>query len=630
MTKNRGQRLDRQRMLAELGEFALQCEDLDEVLATACEIAGQALAPRRARIYEIESADDTLVVRAEVGCGDDGAAKLRLPMTARSSETCSIKLDKVIVIPDITRDTRFEVPEFMRRAGVVAFVNVPILLPRNRAFGLLQVDATEPYEFDEEDVAFLRICAMILGPVIDRLRRLSDLDSARERLDIIVGNALDYAIFLTDAEDRIIDWPPGAEAVFGYTCAEAVGRSANILYTVKDRQSEVDRAKLDKARDAAEARDARWYLRKNGDYVFINGMVRALRDRDGKVNGFIKIGQDMTARRMSQERLRVMIEGTPHLTWKAGNKGCWTWSSPQWTEFTGRSGEDSQAMGWLNEVHPDDRGATMEAWGNAARLRLMEVEHRIHHQGEDRYRWFQTRAAPVRDTDPGPIKEWLGTSTDVDDLRCLREQQHVMMAELQHRTRNLIAVVQGIAFQTGRRAISLADFQARFDDRLAALSRIQGLLSRSQTRPIEFATLIDMEFDAMGIEPGGNIEVDVPMVNLPNGVVQVLALALHELMINARKYGALNHEGGALKIGWAIGGNEQGPPRLLFEWREENLTPIREMASPAESGYGRELIERALPYSLGATTRYELSSASLLCTIDMPLRRRGRWEKING
>ena len=212
MTKNRGQRLDRQRMLAELGEFALQCEDLDEVLATACEIAGQALAPRRARIYEIESADDTLVVRAEVGCGDDGAAKLRLPMTARSSETCSIKLDKVIVIPDITRDTRFEVPEFMRRAGVVAFVNVPILLPRNRAFGLLQVDATEPYEFDEEDVAFLRICAMILGPVIDRLRRLSDLDSARERLDIIVGNALDYAIFLTDAEDRIIDWPPGAEA----------------------------------------------------------------------------------------------------------------------------------------------------------------------------------------------------------------------------------------------------------------------------------------------------------------------------------------------------------------------------------------------------------------------------------
>jgi two-component sensor histidine kinase len=103
---------------------------------------------------------------------------MRLPMGERSSETFSIEAGKPVISRDINKEDRFEVPAFMKEAGVVALANVPIFLPGGQAYGLLQVDATEPREFGEEDTEFLRTYATILGPVIDRLLKVNDLRAA--------------------------------------------------------------------------------------------------------------------------------------------------------------------------------------------------------------------------------------------------------------------------------------------------------------------------------------------------------------------------------------------------------------------------------------------------------------------
>ena len=221
--------------------------------------------------------------------------------------------------------------------------------------------------------------------------------------------------------------------------------------------------------------------------------------------------------------------------WTPDVVGDWTWSSPQWSAFTGQSEADSRGLGWLEKIHPDDRGAAMAAWQSAERRGAIDVEYRLHHRSEDRYRWFRTRAAPVRDRPDGPVKEWLGTSTDIDDLRRMQDQQQVMVAELQHRTRNLIAVVHSIARLTARTIDDMGEFQRQFSDRLTALSRVQGLLSKSDTTPIEIGDLVAMELDALGIEMGERVEVEGPPVALRSGVVQTLALAIHELATNARK-----------------------------------------------------------------------------------------------
>jgi PAS domain S-box-containing protein len=294
----------RQKVLADFGEFALRSDDLDAVLTEACRLVGGALGTGRAKILEIQENGQCLFVRAGVGWEPDVVGRVRLPMSERSSETYSIMEGKPVITQDIAKDERFEVPDFMKEAGVVALANVPIFVPGGQAYGLLQVDDTKPRAFGEEDTEFLRTYATLLGPVIDRLHKVRTLHSQEESFRLIVENTLDYAIFLTDAQDRITEWPPGAEAVFGWTADEAKGQSSTILFTPEDQEAGEDRKEIETARREGSAPNVRWHLRKDGSRVFIEGSVRALRESSGEVRGFLKIGQDVTERRRAEGALQ--------------------------------------------------------------------------------------------------------------------------------------------------------------------------------------------------------------------------------------------------------------------------------------------------------------------------------------
>jgi two-component sensor histidine kinase len=217
-----------------------------------------------------------------------------------------------------------------------------------------------------------------------------------------------------------------------------------------------------------------------------------------------------------------------------------------------------------------------------------------------------------------------------DALERARAEDHlrVLVAELQHRTRNLLAVVRSIANQTLSASDSLDVFRVKFEDRLAALSRVQGLLSRSDGDPITIEMIVRMELAALGAEEALNrMRLSGPHVPLQNAMVQTLSLALHELATNARKYGALSNERGRLTVEWRVVTFDHGVKRLTLDWMEtwvasKDPAGTGEVTPDSRRGYGRELIERVLPHSLGAITRYELNDTSVRCTIDMPLNRR--------
>nr|WP_312029686.1 HWE histidine kinase domain-containing protein [Methylocystis sp. H62] len=178
--------------------------------------------------------------------------------------------------------------------------------------------------------------------------------------------------------------------------------------------------------------------------------------------------------RESEESFRLLATNIPQLVFRTKGNGARAWGSPQWIEFTGLSLEDSLGFGWLEAIHPEDHDATVAAWAAAEETGEYCVEHRIRRGSDGEYRWHQTRAKPIAEIQG----DWVGTSTDVHQLREFQELQQVLLAELQHRTRNLLAVVQSIARQTIRTSRSLDEFVPQFEGRLRALSRVQGLLAR--------------------------------------------------------------------------------------------------------------------------------------------------------
>lgn len=468
--------------------------------------------------------------------------------------------------------------------------------------------------------------ARLLAVTVDlteRRRAEAALRASEERLRQF-GEASQDVLWIRDA--KTMQWvylTPAFESIYGLSREEALAgdnyRRWQEMVVPEDRAHTV--ASIAKVH-AGQHVTFEYRIRRAAD-----GAIRWMRDNDfpitnaaGDIVLIGGVGHDATKLREAEQRLQTLVEGIPQLVWRAINGGEWTWASPQWTEYTGQSEVDSRGWGWLEPLHPDDRDAARQAWSHALDSGGFEVEYRIRHQKQGAWRWFQTRATPVHDS-AGAIVEWLGTSTDIHDLHEMQDRQKILVAELQHRTRNLMGVVHSMADKTVRSSVDLADFRVHFHDRLKALSRVQGLLSRLEEHDrVTFDELIETELSAMG---GGTerVTIEGPVgIRLRSSMVQTLAMAIHELATNAVKYGALGGTQGRLAITWSLEpSSRDGKPWLHIDWRESGVDMPLADASPQGTGQGRELIEKALPYQLGAETSYQLTMDGVYCTISVPV-----------
>lgn len=250
------------------------------------------------------------------------------------------------------------------------------------------------------------------------------------------------------------------------------------------------------------------------------------------------------------------------------------------------------------------------------------AERRVVH--EDGTTHFLVRLGPYRDTDHR-TEGVVVTFVDITGLTRAEARQQVLISELQHRTRNLLTVVQSIAMQSFRKDPALEAFTTR----LAALGRVQGLIGEASGEKIDLGELIRLELQAHGAEldggaaprPGGTpprVTVRGPPAMLDVERVQTFALALHELATNAVKYGALrNGQGGRLDVAWTVAAGGDDGPLLALDWRESGV--VMPPAAAAHRGYGRKLIELALTFTLKAKTSLVFGPDGVSCRIELPL-----------
>jgi two-component system CheB/CheR fusion protein len=207
------------------------------------------------------------------------------------------------------------------------------------------------------------------------------------------------------------------------------------------------------------------------------------------------------------------------------------------------------------------------------------------------------------------------------ELADLRAKQHAteelhrraenMLAGLQHRVRNLLASVRSLAAHTREYSDDLAEFAANFEGRLAALARCQSILVRSGADRIDLEELLREEFLSHALEHNPRVSLHGDSVQLAPRTAEAIALALHELATNALKYGALSNDEGKVAVSWS-----RSNGAIDIEWSESGAPgPI----AAQRGGFGRELIERGLPFQLGAETSLQFTPSGVHCRISAPV-----------
>ncbi len=282
------------------------------------------------------------------------------------------------------------------------------------------------------------------------------------------------------------------------------------------------------------------------------------------------------------------------------------------------------AISRLFNVRPTDRGRPITDLTGYMRLSDLAadvqgviaggapVERRVDLDDTDGH--YLLRISPYRNT-RGVVDGAAVTFVDVTGLTRAERRLRVLVAELQHRARNLLGVVQAIMRQT----IGKGGPTAAFEERLLALGRVQGLISHAYAETAELGAILRLELQAHGAAEDGRVTLDGPAVPLPLECVQAVALVLHELATNAMKYGALRVEGGRLSVRWRRSGDTADNDTLILDWCESGV-PLPPDAGRG-SGFGRQLIQRSLAMTMRARTDLAFGPDGVTCRIEMPVPR---------
>lgn len=313
-------------------------------------------------------------------------------------------------------------------------------------------------------------------------------------------------------------------------------------------------------------------------------------------------------------RLRAMGEAVPQLVWCSRALGDWTWANRRWTDYTGQRADAAQGLGWLGRVHPDDRDAVMSAWRTAEAAGAIDVGHRLL-AADGTARWFETRAAPLRDRH-GATVEWYGTCTDVHDLRTGRDRQAALAAQLRLRVQDILGEIREIARRTYGTSLGLEDYATHLDGRLAALGRVHGAVGGPDREWVELGKLASEELLAAQAREGSRARVDGPRVRVALAAAETLGLAFHELATNALKYGCLTDARGRIAVTWRAESGTGVDGTLVIDWVE---TGPRRPPRRARRGFGWEVTRLRLPRELGATVREDVAAARYAFSIALPL-----------
>jgi two-component sensor histidine kinase/PAS domain-containing protein len=347
--------------------------------------------------------------------------------------------------------------------------------------------------------------------------------------------------------------------------------------------------------------------------------VSPTRDPGGSIDGVLCTAVDVTERRhfdlqlaamaaqlaAAYHRFELALENSPITVFEQGSdlRYSFVHNPPAGTEvddFLGRT--DTEVFG---DAAQRNLVPAKQRVLETSRRETLELELRV--AGQPRF--YELRLEP-RTSASGEVEGVIGTAVDLTERRRNEQQLRLVMRELTHRSKNLLAVVQAMANKTASLAPDVDSFIRDFSSRLRAIAAAHDILVAESWSGAELRELLVASL-AQTVDPAApEIRIEGPALKLSPDATQILGLAFHELTMNAAKHGALSVPGGRLSVAWRREGGE-----VRVDWREEDGPAV---ARPKRSGFGRVLLERLVGASLGGAVALEFRREGLACRITFP------------
>jgi PAS domain S-box-containing protein len=325
-------------------------------------------------------------------------------------------------------------------------------------------------------------------------------------------------------------------------------------------------------------------------------------------------------RRLTQASLRES-ERRLELALTAGRMGAWEWTINSSRVIWSPSLEAIHGMepgaftgsfeGFTRDIHPDDLETVVATIRKSLETRQnYHVAYRIN-RADGSVRWLEANGQVVLGPDGAPEK-MVGVCMDVTERKAAEVQRDLLVAELSHRVKNTLAAVIAISRQSFANPEDGAAAHRSFDARIRALAQTHSRLADSNWSGVSLQAMLADELAPYRKEDGGNIRIAGAPIELTPKCALSLGMAVHELAMNAAKYGALSTETGRVDVGWQIGGQDRA---LNIRWTERGGPKVE---APTRTGFGRLLLERVLAADLEGDVKLDFAGEGVICVINVP------------
>ncbi len=437
------------------------------------------------------------------------------------------------------------------------------------------------------------------------------------------------ALHLVGADGTILHANKAELDLLGYSAHEYIGRPIAEFHVNQEAIREIltrlkRGEKLDKCPARLRARDG------SVKHVEITSSVQFKRGQFINTRCFtVDVTELHRAReeaRRKDDQLRQILDALPAAVYTTDAAGKITYFNHAAVELAGREpqiGRDEWCVTFRLRT-PDGKELPMPECPMAIALnenRPVRGVEAIAERPDGTLVPFLPFPTPIRDEN-GQLVGAVNMLVDITERKRAEDQQALLIRELHHRVRNVLATVQAVMGSTARASTTIREFQDAFTGRIASLAKTHSTLAEHSLQSISFRDLLCNELEPYDDGSMGRLLFEGPHVELESKVAIPLGMALHELTTNAAKYGALSVLGGSVQVTWTLLNDPDAA--LQFEWLEQNGPAV---TAPTRRGFGSQLLERVLTQQIGADVKLEYHVEGVRTRIRVPLSKAdpGRW-----